>query len=454
LGGSGAAAAGGGAGLTGAAAGIGAMASKVLPWIAAAEAGVEGLGVSMKLMAASAEAAKGNTHQAVEMVADLGEEMKKLPLIGVVLRPLDKVLKFVSGANTAIAKIEKETAELDKKTEGMEARNKAARATNEKFTAVTKDEAARLAREGKSQPEQELADVRKQIADLEKLRKQNLGTGGFDAKSSAEAIAALRGRETSLVSDVAAERERQERKHQEAVTAIQAKGQAERLRAEGLALAAERAELVSRQQAESQALQDAKIGKPTLEVARIDAQLRATAATHAAELAAHDRKLADEEKPGGPQPDDDTAANFARTAGEGSVARERAREAVLRRRRDEQFEARQAELGVRGLDARARLEAAQHRAEAALAETEDPETRRAIQQRQAAELRAVLRDVDRPTLGEVVSDPTRTAFGRGGPGVGRTSEGSKEIDKTLRGDIKNLLRQIADNTKSAVAVTS
>lgn len=117
-----------------------------------------------------------------------------------------------------------------------------------------------------------------------------------------------------------------------------------------------------------------------------------------------------------------------------------------------EFEARQAELRSQGQTDRARVEAIQERArrdtKAALSDAE----RDAVRRREAAELEAELV----PTYGggragglaaAVVASPTRTAFGRGGPGVG--GDGAREIDKTLKGDIKRILEQIRDKDTTA-----
>lgn len=425
---------------------------------AVAEGLVEAGSMGVKALGAAADAANGETKVALNKLADLGDQAKKMPgLFGYLSRSVSAVLGEVTGINAAIAKAEKDTKDLDAKSDRMEARNRIARAVNQQFKAISDAEADRTAKENAQTPsEASLVDLNRQRKELQKLI-ADTNVRGVDKDAAQKALDALQHRETDLRAKAAAERETLERKHQQALTDIMAKGQADRLKAEGYAEAAERAELEARQRAATEALYaELSAERQPAAQKRIIERIVATRAQQEQETAAFEaeqqRKQAERQRQSA-----EAASDAAREAGEAALKREQQREAVRKDTRDAAFEARQADLRAGGFDERARFEAIRRKAEEELRAAEDPNLREAIVGRQGAELRALLREVNGApnTRAEVVSDPTRTAFGRGGLGVGDNTAGLKQLDNTLKNDILAELRRITKNTANGqVALTT
>jgi hypothetical protein len=405
--------------------------------------------VVVKALGAAADLMNGDSKAATKKMADAGDALKRMkgPL-GAVFRLTSELMDDFLIPGKSVAQIEADAKKIDEKTDRLAARNQAARGVNEGFAAVSRSEADAAAKEGKTASGQELVDVRRQIEQFQKTRQQNQFRG-VDNDAADKALAALRRRELKLQSDAARESEVLETEHQNKLAAIREQGAIDQAKAAGFTEGVGREELLAKQRQQDReellALNRASSAK---DQRKAFATLEAGRAGREQELGAFD---ADEARKQGERRDrsGEAAADFARSAGEAALRREREREGVAGEVRAAQFEGRQVELQSRGLNDRARLEAIQRRAAEDLRTAENPELRAAIEGRQESELKALLRDLNRPTRGEVVADPTRTAFGRGGTGVGDNGAFGREIDKTLKGDIKRLLEQIRDKDTTA-----
>lgn len=269
---------------------------------------VEGLletgGLVAQGMGAAADAMKGNTRAAVDKLADMGEEAKKLPLIGNIARPLERFLGFITGINAQIAQLEKETAELDAKTARMAKKNQAIRGANAKFQGIIDAGAVRSAEEQGGPSAGRLVEIRKQIKELDELIK---ATPGADKDKAKAARQALVDEENRLKAEGATTREKQERDHQNKLTDIQAEGNAARLRAAADAeqdegkrrdfeRAADRVELDARQKAQREAIIGKGIGGTPEEQKRAQEEVDALKPTQEAERAAMEAKFGREDR--------------------------------------------------------------------------------------------------------------------------------------------------------------